>query len=737
MKFTVEILVSQPFNNTFHYLCDDFYHNSELRVQLRLGQLCLVPFGQKKILGCIVAEPKKIVTPPKFQLKSIEILLPFAPLSTQNLQFIKKFADYNMIAWGSVLKMMVSSAILPKGKIRKLKQEKYYQLQMKAEEIEMLPLKMSSLRMRAFTKAENLPPLPLAKLAEASGVSMAVIKKMAMAGIFRVIHKEKNSNLPELPEIHYNPVKFNDSQSLVWQDLENHLKNTEITLLDGETGSGKTALYLQAVAEILQQGKQTLILLPEITLTRQFVIHFQARFRHLPLLWHSSQSDSMRFEIWRAALSGKPYSFIGARSSLLLPFKNLGLIVIDEEHDSSYKQSEGNIYHARDMAILQAKINKIPAILASATPSLESQVNVEKNRYQYVRLHHRYGGVSLPEVRLIDLRKDLPPRGKFLSQPLCEALDKNLLEKKQSILFLNRRGFAPLLLCRACGYRFICRYCDAWLVAHQKFPRLQCHYCGEKEILPKQCPQCTQDDLLPYGPGIERIETEIEELFPHAKVALMSSDTMVDATVTVKLISQMQNFEIDILIGTQILTKGYHFPNLTFVGVVDADLSLAGGDLRAGERTYQLLHQVMGRAGREIAGHVMLQTTHPEHILFQALKNHDREGFYQAEKQIRMYGNWPPYGRMAILLLQAQNQERLHDYARILKKNIPNDVENIFGIKILGPATPPLARLKNKWQIRFLIRTPRNFKLQKFIQDWTEKTKIPSGIGLKIDIDPL
>ncbi len=718
---TIQILPCQSLHlewqaSQFTYLCD--------ADAPKIGQICLVPFGRNDLLGICVSHAKPVEAKPKFTLKPIKEILSLPALLHTHIDFIKKFSDYNMISPGAVLKMMIAPATNATQNY-----ETFYQLQVKHDDSS---IKMTKLRQNFIEQAKNLPPLPLKLLAEETRVSANSIKKMVELKMVTTITQKENLNIA-LPDIHHNPPILSDEQQIAWHRMQQHLTENEVILLDGETGSGKTALYFEAVAKTLEAGKQVLILLPEIALTRQFVHHFKARFGQPPLLWHSAQTPAQKRAIWKKAIHKAPCCFMGARSGLLLPFKNLGLIIIDEEHDSSYKQHEGHIYHARDMAVLRAKIDNISIILASATPSLETIVNTEKGRYQKVRLQHRYGGATMPDVQLIDLRKQIHQKGKFISTPIIEQLSKGLNEKKQSILFLNRRGFAPLLLCRSCGYRFMCDYCDAWLVEHRKTNHLECHHCGHKANLPTTCPHCSGDDLLPCGPGIERIAEETRELFPDANIQLMSSDHIKKQNETEKLITAMQHGEIDILIGTQILTKGYHFSNLSFVGVIDADLSLAGGDLRAGERTYQLLYQVMGRAGREQHGTVMLQTTHPEHILFQSLTHYDRDAFYDAEKKIRMQDEWPPFGRMAMLILKAKNQENLTLFANQLKKSLPK----ANNITVLGPALAPLARVNNQWQIRFLLRCKRNFQLQQFIADWIKKVKKPSNISLKIDIDPL
>ena len=689
-----------------------------------IGQICIVPFGKQEILGICVSAPK----PPTsdMPLKVIKEILPLPVLTTETISFIDKFADYNMMKRGTALKMMIALATksLPTHAV-------LYQLMPDIDAIiKEKSIKLTKMREKFIDEAQNLPPLPLKTLSAETGVSVASIKKMRELAMVHCITQQQKIALPAYD---YQPPDFSNEQQKVKQAMQPLLDEAKTILLDGETGSGKTLLYFDAAAKTLQQNRQVLILLPEIILTRQFVASFEKYFGIKPLLWHSSQSEATRKKIWQHAINGTPVCVMGARSALLLPFQNLGLIIVDEEHDSSYKQSEGNIYHARDMAVLRAKITNIPLILASATPSLESMVNADKARYHRLILKQRYGGVAMPDIHLIDVRKEKYEKGKFISGEIIKHLQITLDEKQQAILYLNRRGFAPLLLCRSCGYRFMCHSCDAWLVAHYHINRLQCHHCGYQAPLAEQCPDCQSDDLLPCGPGIERIADEVHATFPDARLALMSSDHIKQREQGEELINAMQQGEIDILIGTQILTKGFHFANLSFVGVIDADLSLSGGDLRAGEHTYQLLHQVMGRAGREQHGTVMLQTTNPEHILFQSLASGKRDEFYQSEKAFRAQGNWPPFGRMAMILLKGNNQEKLYEFAKNLKQNLPKADK----IAVLGPALAPLARVNNQWQIRFLLRTHRNFLLQQFINDWLARVKKTNAIHLKIDIDPL
>lgn len=505
-------------------------------------------------------------------------------------------------------------------------------------------------------------------------------------------------------------------------------------LLDGVTGAGKTEVYLDAVQEALKSGRQALILLPEIALTAQFIKRFEARFGAPPGQWHSGMTPAQRRETWRGVMNGNIPVVAGARSALFLPFPDLALIVADEEHDSSYKQEEGVIYNARDMAVLRASVAEIPIVLVSATPSLETEVNARQGRYQRLYLPDRHGGAALPEVQTIDLKKEKPERQRFLSPPLRQALAQTLAAGEQSLLFLNRRGYAPLTLCRTCGFRLQCPSCTAWLVEHKVRGRLQCHHCGFAAPQPEECPSCNdRDSWASCGPGVERIAEEVAEVLPQARLLVLSSDLTESSTAIADAVARIENGEIDVIVGTQIVAKGHHFPALTCVGVVDADLGLSGGDLRAGERTFQLLHQVSGRAGRaQKPGRVYLQTFMPENKIMRALAANDRERFYDTEIGERELAGMPPFGRLAGVIVSGGDPQKLDDFCRRLARAAPQ----MEGVRILGPAPAPLAIIRNRHRRRFLIKTDKNVSIQKVAETWLQAVKAPSGVDLRVDIDP-
>src|ERR1051325_8113567 len=508
-----------------------------------------------------------------------------------------------------------------------------------------------------------------------------------------------------------------------------------VALLDGVTGSGKTEVYFEAVAEIIRRGKQALILMPEIALTGQFLDRFASRFGVRPLEWHSELTPRTGARNWAAIASGAAHVVVGARSALFMPYANLGLIVVDEEHDQAYKQEDGAHYHARDMAVKRASIAKIPIVLASATPSVETEVNARKGRYQRIVLPSRFGGQHMPQIEAIDLRREPPPRGRFISPRLAEEIRIAVERQQQALLFLNRRGYAPLTLCRACGHRFACTICDAWLVDHRFRQRLVCHHCGFSMPRPDACPHCAaEQSLAAVGPGVERLQEEAAALFPHARTMVLSSDLVTSIETMRSELSEIAAGRVDIIIGTQLVAKGHNFPRLNLVGVVDADLGLSNGDPRAAERTFQLLNQVIGRAGREQGfGIGYLQTHQPEHPVMKALVARDREAFYASEIASRERTGYPPFGRLASLIISAGDRATAEGYARKLVSLAPLDER----VQLLGPAEAPLAVIKGRYRFRLLLKSARGCALSDYLRHWLVASPKPKGnLKLEIDVDP-
>ncbi len=509
-------------------------------------------------------------------------------------------------------------------------------------------------------------------------------------------------------------------------------------VLDGITGSGKTEVYFTAIAHALQQGGQVLVMLPEIALTSQWLERFRQRFGMEPVVWHSGISPARRREAWRAIASGEAKLVVGARSALFLPYARLSLLVVDEEHEAAYKQEDGVLYQARDMAVVRAMMEHVPILLVSATPALESWQNIRTGKYRHLQLTERHGKATLPAVTLVDMRPYKLSSGSFISPPLQQAVRDTLERGEQALLFLNRRGFAPLTLCRGCGHRLACPHCTAWLVLHHPkkgTPYLQCHHCGFSRPPLQACPECHAegDKLVPCGPGTERLVEEAKSLFPTARIAEMSSDALTTPQATEALLEAMTYGEVDILIGTQMVAKGHHFPKLTLVGIVDGDSAAQGSDLRAAERSFQLLHQVAGRAGREDApGQVLIQSFDPTQPVLQALQRHDRDGFYRLELKARELAHMPPFARLAGIIVSGKNEAQVQHAARQLAITS----HQLQGVTILGPAPAPMYRLRQLYRYRFLASCPLHYKLQPSLHHWLETTPLPSSVTVRVDIDP-
>ncbi|MEM1138629.1 MAG: primosomal protein N', partial [Pseudomonadota bacterium] len=505
-------------------------------------------------------------------------------------------------------------------------------------------------------------------------------------------------------------------------------------LLDGVTGSGKTETYFEAVAEAIEAGRQVLVLLPEIALTAQTLDRFTERFGERPAEWHSGLSQPERRRVWRGVAEGQAHVVVGARSALFLPFAALGLIIVDEEHDQSYKQEDGVVYHARDMAVVRARLEGCPVVLASATPSLETMINAEQGRYRHVVLPTRYGPARMPEVQPSDLRQAGMDASHWIGPGVSAGIGQALDRGEQALLFLNRRGYSPLVLCRACGHRLMSPNASSWLVEHRYTGRLVCHLTGYSRPKPTRCTECgTEGSLVSCGPGVERIAEEAAALFPQARLAVMSSDMLHTRTDAADLVTRMAAGEIDILVATQMAAKGHNFPGLTFVGIIDADMSLRGGDLRAGERTFQLLHQVAGRAGRaDRPGSVLLQTYAPDHPVIAALCSGDRAGFYDREAFEREAMGMPPFGRLAAVILSGRDGAATQDFARGLRALAPV----ADGLSIYGPAPAAHAIVRGQHRYRLLLKAAPEKSVQTYLRQWLGPVRVPSGLRLSIDVDP-
>jgi primosomal protein N' (replication factor Y) len=597
------------------------------------------------------------------------------------------------------------------------------------------PLKLTAARRRVLQQLTDGPALSLAELAHIAGVGTSVIKAMASVGLLEPVERTVRRAFPEPDGKRQGPALSPEQAIAAAALIEKVLAHAfSATLLDGVPGAGKTEVYFEAIAAALASGRQVLVLLPEIALTAQWLKRFEERFGAPPAPWHSGLTSLERRETWRAIAEGRVRVVVGARSALFLPFANLGLIVVDEEHDSSFKQEDGVIYNARDMAIVRARLVSATIVLASATPSLETIVNVTSGRYDTLHLPDRHGGRQLATLAPIDLRRQAPARGRWLSPPVVEAMKRTLDAGEQTLLFLNRRGYAPLTLCRGCGHGIECRQCSAWLVEHRFRRTLVCHHCGHLEPPPQACRYCgAVDQFVACGPGVERLAEEALALFPGTRLELFTSDTLINRDQATAAIERMIAGEIDILIGTQMAAKGHHFPNLTLVAVVDADLGLNGGDLRAAERTFQLLYQVAGRAGREDRpGQALVQTHMPEHPVMQALVSGDRDRFVSAELADRRTAGMPPFGRLAALIVSGPDPAAVDNVCSALARRAPHRQ----GVTVLGPSVAPLALLRGRHRRRFLLKTAREIAVQPLIRSWLERIGLPGSVRLQIDVDP-
>lgn len=660
-------------------------------------------------------------------LKPVYMVYPAHPMPKSVRDFVDWSARYTCSNPGAVLRMVlrVPSALVPSKTQTVLEKGN-------AEVARMTPA-----RARVLELIDQFPPLTAAELAQEAGVSTSVVKGLADQGVLS--RSERLIDMPyEMPAPLDGVHALTDEQSEAADLLRQRVRGDafSVTLIDGVTGSGKTEVYFEAIAEVLTshpQG-QVLILLPEIALTQAIMKRFEARFGAKPTEWHSGLSDAERRRAWREVAHGRARIVIGARSALFLPFPNLKLAVVDEEHDGSFKQEEGVIYHARNLCVARAKFEAFSVILASATPALESLHNAQQGRYGYVKLAARPGDSRLPDVSLVDLRSDPPERDEWLSPVLTRAMAENLEAQEQSLIFLNRRGYAPLVICKACGDRLTAPGTHNWLTEHRYTGRLVCHLTGFSMRRPSACPKCgARDSLMGVGPGIERVAEEIRRKLPQARLELLSSDTVQSGDDIRALIHRMETGQIDVLIGTQMIAKGHNFPGLTLVGVVDADASLKGGDLRAGERTFQLLSQVAGRAGRaDKPGRAMLQTYQPEAPLMMALAESDRDSFLAVEDEMRDVMGMPPHGRLAALILSFPDDQEAARLAREIGMMAPN----AEGVDVWGPAPAPISLLRGRYRWRFLVRADLNVDLSAYMSAWRKALKLPAQARLQIDIDP-
>lgn len=692
-----------------------------------LGAFVEVPLGPRKVLGVVWHAGEGGFAESK--LRSANRVLDVAPMRHELRSFLERAGAYTLTPLSAMLRLATRAPGLgDPPSMRRVYRRGQGQ-----------PDRMTDARQRVldFLKEYGDLAFTLKELSELSGVTSSVIKGLVKQGVVIEEDSPRDTPYPRLDPERPGKTLTDDQQSGATQIAEAVAAQTfGATLLRGVTGSGKTEVYLEAVAACVRAGRQALVLLPEIALTAEFLTRVEARFGARPAEWHSGATMTERRRVWRMVGQGQADLVIGARSALFLPFRDLGLIVVDEEHDTSYKQEDGALYNARDMSVLRASICGAQVVLASATPSLESWANAQSGKYNRIDLAARFGPAVLPDMKTIDMRAEKLPSGKWISPSLARAVETRIAAGEQALLFLNRRGYAPVTLCRACGHQVGCEQCDARMVEHRFLKRLMCHQCGETTPMPEVCPSCgAEDRLAPVGPGVERLAEETAERFPDAKVAVLSSDLFGSARALKTAIEEIAEGDADIIIGTQIVAKGHNFPKLTLVGVIDADLGLQGSDLRAAERTFQLMRQVAGRAGRaEKPGTAVLQTFQPEHPVIRAILAGDEEGFWSAEAAQREAAGVPPYGRMAGIILSGPDVGEVFDAANTLARNTAP--LSRVGAQVFGPAPAPIARVRGRHRVRLLVKAGKGIALQAAIAQWIAPLRLRGELRLAVDIDP-
>ncbi|WAT19298.1 primosomal protein N' [Aurantiacibacter sp. MUD11] len=694
-------------------------------MEVEYGSVVVAPLGPRQVTGIVwEADRLPATSVPDAKLRGLLAVLDVPPLREELRRLIEWTSEYYVAPMAAVARMVISSG----GALRGPATMTEYRLTGGT------PERMTPQRAAAIEALEG-EQATIRELSGIAGVSEGVLRGLVNQGVLEPVEVDIDRPYPRARADFHLP-DLSDDQRKVADRLVEAVKAEEFApiLLDGVTGSGKTETYFEAISAAIAADRQVLVLLPEIALTEAFLSRFEARFGAAPVTWHSSLKSTERRRAWRAIASGEAQVVVGARSALFLPYANLGLIVVDEAHEVSFKQEDGVRYNARDVAVMRARFESVPVVLASATPALESLHMADSGIYEKLVLPSRFGGAELPDIKLVNLTEEKPGSGAWIAPPLRRAMFDRLEKGEQSLLFLNRRGYAPLTLCRHCGFRFQCPNCSAWLVEHRLSARLACHHCGHETAPPEKCPECGEPDcLVACGPGVERIADEVAEMLPEARVAIVTSDTLNSPEKAAEFVAMAEAGTIDVIVGTQLVTKGFHFPELTLVGVIDADLGLEGGDLRAAERTYQQVAQVAGRAGRgEKPGEVLIQTRHPEAPVIAALEAGDRDAFYEAETEARRYAGAPPFGRWAAIIISSEDEAEAREAANRLGTTRPT----LDDVMVLGPAPAPLALLRGRYRYRLLLNARRTANLQSVIRDWLASVDHPPGVRLGVDIDP-
>ena len=732
----VAVLLIGPFNDPFDYLITENIN------QVSLGQIVLAPLGQRKVVGIIVGEGSKTIC--KNKLKTLIDIYEIGPIPLPSIELISFLANWNCVYKGLVLKMVLT----PLEAITSPRYYKIYKYNLE-DRLSIESIDNKKVRSKRKLVLDNLfhsdNEIYEDDLIKKTGVSKLILKDMVKNKFVleKLIETKPSCSVKSIKNNEIkreNNLILNKQQRIAIDIINVSIKEgkSDCFLLDGVPGSGKTETYFETVQTCLNERKQVLILLPEIALTPDWQKRFYNKFHFNPFIWHSEISKKKRKEIWLSALNGTARVIVGARSALMIPISKLGLIIVDEEHEPAFKQEENIRYNARDMAVYRANRSSASIVLASATPSLETFHNMRIGKYIHLTLPKRATGAEMPNIKLLDLKLNPPQQGNWISPILINEIQEKLLKKEQTLLFLNRRGYAPLRVCNSCGNKVKCINCETWLVEHRLDNLLTCHHCGYSKSISNICEVCgNKDQMKSCGPGVERIEEEVKRLFPEAKSITLSSDTMKNQILLTDAIEKIKQSEVDIIIGTQMVAKGHDFPKLKLVGIIDGDVGLSGGDLRASERSFQLLQQVSGRSGRhstgpEDKGIVYLQTFDTENPIIRAIAQNNRDDFFEKELKSRKNANMPPYGRLAAIILSSRFESNLDGFANEFSRLAPN----FKNVKIFGPAPAPMYFLRGKYRRRFLIKSDKTVNIQKVLIDWTKKINKPSNINLNIDIDP-
>mgnify|MGYP001165246682 FL=1 len=723
MKFKsgdqISVVLSMPIGGTYDYTVPN-------GVEVVPGNIVEVPFRSSYKLGIVWGQGLNKIS--KDKLRSVRNKKEGYLISPENISFIDWMSEYTV----------QSKGLIVNATIKDFSDKNYNVKAYKLSPKNLNKIKVTDQRKKIIDLMKGEEVLLKSEILELSKSSSAVLNGLIKKNILIPVTKEidlgfvkKNLSVSEL--------KLNQEQEKAAIDLRKMIgKGFDVALLEGVTGSGKTEVYFEQILVALKKNLQVLVLVPEISITTQWLGRFQSKFGFLPHIWHSSISKRIRSNVWKKIIKGETNVVVGARSALFLPFKNLGLVVVDEEHDNSFKQEERLIYHARDMAVVRAKEENIPIVLVSATPSIETVMNVREGRYKYFSIKNRFGEALMPRIQIVDLLSNPPNQQAWgrtwLSEPLIKAVSSNLDNKEQVFLFLNRRGYAPISICKNCGFKLSCPSCSAWLVEHRSDSSLQCHHCGFKRKHPHKCPSCLKEDgFISFGPGIERVYEDVTKRWPKARVGLIASDYFDDQKNLSNFISSIEKKEIDIIIGTQLLAKGHHFPNLTLVGIIDADMGLSVWDLRGSEKVYQMMYQVSGRAGRgDKAGKVILQSHECSNHIFQALSENQNDLFLNKEIDFRRELKMPPFGRLISIIISGTEEKEVIKFTEVMNKTKPkND-----NIQIFGPAPAVMTRLRGKYRYRFLVKGPKNLLLQPFVKRWIDLTNKTNLIRVQVDVDP-